>query len=201
MKGNLRNIVVLLLLMTAAVMTWSLEREPTRPNAVFLPEMYYSVPFDPQSPNPNFADGATAREPLKGTIPRGFLPLFYDTTEAAVRAVWELRNPFSRESGDDAERGAAVFRTFCQPCHGATGSGDGTITKYGFPPPPSFSAQNVLGLRDGQIFHTITFGKKNMPALASQIPIDDRWKAILHVRSLQGAALIQQKNPPTGKGE
>jgi len=194
MKENKLNIVLFLLLVIVAVSTWSLQRDPTRPNAVFLPEMYYSIPFDPQSPNPNFADGATAQVPVSGTIPRGFLPFPYGPGDAdAIRAGKELHNPFSKDSLRDAERGAAVFLTYCSPCHGTAGTGDGTITKYGFPPPPSFSAPNVLGLKDGQIFHTITYGKKNMPSLASQVSRDDRWKTILHVRSLQSTAMKSQQ--------
>ena len=116
-RGKLNAFLFVLLLATAAV-TWSLRREPTRPNSVFLPEMYYSVPFDPQAPSANFADGAAAQVPVKGTIPRGFMPLPYEGTDVdGIRAGRELRNPFSRDSLREAERGAQVFRTFCQPCH------------------------------------------------------------------------------------
>lgn len=199
MKENKRNIILVLLLAAVALLAWSLQPEPTRPNVVFLPEMYYSVPYDAQSPNPNLADGATAQLPVKGTIPRGFLPFPYGPgDEDALRAGKELRNPFSKDSLVDAERGAAVFRTFCLPCHGITGEGDGTVTKYGFPPPPSFVSPNVMALKDGQIFHTITYGKKNMPSLASQVQRDDRWKAILHVRWLQSRAI--ETNRALSKG-
>jgi len=187
-RGKLNALLFVLLLATAAV-TWSLRREPTRPNSVFLPEMYYSVPFDPQAASANFADGAAAQVPVKGTIPRGFMPLPYEGTDVdGIRAGRELRNPFSRDSLREAERGAQVFRTFCQPCHGTGGTGDGTVTKYGFPPPPSFVTPAILAQADGQIFHTITYGKRNMPSLASQIPREDRWRTILHVRSLQAVA-------------
>ena len=191
------NLALFVLLLAMAAATWSLRREPTQPNSVFLPEMYYSVPFDPQAANPYFADGAAARIPVKGTIPRGFLPLPYEATDAdAIRAGNELSNPFSKDSVRDAERGTAVFRTFCQPCHGTAGAGDGTVTRYGFPPPPSLASPAILAQKDGQIFHTISFGKRNMPSLASQISRDDRWRVILHVRSLQEAAMKQQPSAP-----
>jgi len=38
---------------------------------------------------------------------------------------------------------------------------------------------------DGQMFHMITFGYKNMPPYASQVERDDRWYAINYVRQLQ----------------
>jgi len=191
------NLALFVLLLAMAVVTWGLQREPTQPNSLFLPEMYYSVPSDPQAATTFFEDGSAARVPVKGTIPRGFLPLPYKATDAdAIRAGNELRNPFSNHSGRDAERGTEVFRTFCQPCHGASGAGDGTVTRYGFPPPTSLASPAIQTQRDGQIFHTISLGKRNMPSLASQISRDDRWRAILHVRSLQATAMKQQASAP-----
>lgn len=189
MKDLRRNIFLAVLLVLIGAATWSLQRAPARPNSVFLPEMYFSIPFDPQSSNPNFQDGATDRLPVKGTIPRGYLPLPYGSSESdAIRAGNELRNPFSPDSVADMERGTEVFRIYCRPCHGASGAGDGAVTRYGFPPPPAFTSAPIVAQKDGQLFHTITYGKRNMPSLASQVPMKDRWKAILHVRSLQAAA-------------
>ena len=66
---------------------------------------------------------------------------------------------------------------------------------HGFPPPPSLSAEKTLKMRDGQMFHVLTFGQKNMPGYASQVSAEDRWKAILHVRSLQEAAVRAAEQP------
>jgi mono/diheme cytochrome c family protein len=44
-----------------------------------------------------------------------------------------------------------------------------------------------MNLKDGQIFHIITYGQKNMPALAAQVLREDRWKAALYIRSMQAA--------------
>jgi mono/diheme cytochrome c family protein len=40
-------------------------------------------------------------------------------------------------------------------------------------------------MKDGQIFHILTYGQNNMPSYAGQISRDDRWKVIAYVRSLQ----------------
>ena len=42
-------------------------------------------------------------------------------------------------------------------------------------------------MKDGQLFHILTYGQNNMPSYASQLSRDDRWNAIIHVRSLQRA--------------
>lgn len=186
MKQRMLNAGLLAVLLVLVGLTWAVQKDPSRPGYQFLPEMVYSIPYDAYSANPNFPDGRTLRMPVAGTIPRGLMPLRYEKTDAdAKRAGEELKNPFPKDSSTLVDRGARLYRTFCQPCHGETGHGDGTVTKFGFPPPPSFGSPNLAAMRDGQIFHTITYGKGNMPSLAPQIPRDDRWMIVLKVRSLQ----------------
>jgi hypothetical protein len=43
-------------------------------------------------------------------------------------------------------------------------------------------------MRDGQLFHVVTYGQGNMSGYASQIGEDDRWRAVAHVRHLQRSA-------------
>jgi len=186
MKQRTLNGVLLLVLVALVGLTWAMQKDPVQPGYQFLPEMVYSVPYDAYSANPIVRDGKTLQGPVEGTIPRGMMPLHYEKTEAdAKRAGEELKNPFRRDSSALVDRGARLYRTFCQPCHGESGKGDGTVTKYGFPPPPPFTAPNLVAMKDGQMFHTITYGKGNMPSLASQIPRDDRWMIVLKVRSFQ----------------
>ena len=42
-------------------------------------------------------------------------------------------------------------------------------------------------MSDAEIFNVITFGSGTMPAYAAQMAREDRWKAILHLRTLQNA--------------
>jgi mono/diheme cytochrome c family protein len=134
--------------------------------------------------------------PIPGTIARGEVPLHYaPTPEDALRAGEELRNPFGDSlfwGEPDAETlaqidiGAEAYRINCLPCHGATGMSDGPVIQRGYPPPPPPSPDRVL--LDGQMFHIITFGQGNMPAYASQVSPEDRWRIILYLRSMEKAA-------------
>jgi mono/diheme cytochrome c family protein len=179
------NIVLLVLLVLVVANTWVLRREYLFRNNEFLPGMLFSIPFESQSENPNFRDKKTLQLPAEHSIARGFLPVHYNATpEDAIRAGEELHNACS-EDEKNLERGAFVFSTFCTPCHGNSATGDGSVTKKGFPPPPSLLAEKAVKMNDGQIFHILTFGQGNMPSLASQISSDDRWKAVLHIRSVQ----------------
>jgi len=180
------NLLLLALLALVAAADWTISWNAATPNAEFLPEMARSVPYDSFSANRVFADGKTLRTPVEGTIRRGLMPLHYQATEQDfVRAGEELRNPHSLDDEEIAAQGAEQFRRKCMPCHGPAGLGDGPVAQRGYPPPPSLLAENALNLADGQMFHIITYGKGNMPPHAAQISREDRWKVILHIRSLQ----------------
>jgi mono/diheme cytochrome c family protein len=165
-------------------------RDVSRPHYEFLPEVQMSreVAFESFAANPNFSDGATFHPLPAGTIARGQLPLRYEPTPVdAIRAGEELKNPFSVDDPARLERGRVVYTNFCQVCHGPTGYGDMPVTQHGFPRTPPLTGERALAMRDGQMFHVLTFGQGNMPAHAAQISRDDRWSAVLHVRLLQRA--------------
>ncbi len=184
---------ILLLILTIAVISFIvvLPRDYTERNTEFLPGMLSSVPSNAFSENVNFRDKKTLQLPPSGTIAFGFAPMEYNATpEDAIRAGEELNNKFSKDSTDVIERGTIVFATFCSPCHGAGGNGDGNVAQRGFPPPPSLFLENAMKIKDGQMFHIISFGKNAMPNFSSQISRDDRWKAIAYIRSLQEKKLV-----------
>ena len=194
MKLRVLNGLLAAAICFGAFLVWNLDSDPTEPNVQFIPEMHYSIPYNPQSANPLTADGKTLQFPPPGTIARGYLPMPYGPSEAdRSKAGRELVNPAHPDSNEAQERGSLVYLRYCQPCHGSTGAGNGVVTLYGFPPPPSFAAPNILSLRDGEIFHAITYGKGNMPSLASQVDRSDRWNVILKVHELQQNLLRHQQ--------
>jgi mono/diheme cytochrome c family protein len=178
-----------MLLLAAVTFLAAARRDPTVPNREFLPEMVRSPRYDAFSANTNLPNRMTEQPPVPGTIPRGFLPLHFQATpEDAVRAGEALKNPFSPDDGRALDRGMFVYVNYCLTCHGPLGMGDGPVTQRGFPAPLSLIAPHAAQIKDGQIFHIITFGQKNMASYASQLSREDRWKVILYVRSLQKQA-------------
>jgi len=171
---------------------WVSRPDASRPNVEFLPEMAHSPRYAAFEANPVFRDGKTLQRAPAGAIARGYPPLHYAATpEDAVRAGNELENPVSSDDQQALTRGEKVFETFCTPCHGAGGRGDGLVAQRGFPPPASLLADRAVGLKDGQIFHILTYGQGNMASYASQISREDRWRVIRYVRSLQAVAQRQ----------
>jgi cbb3-type cytochrome c oxidase subunit III len=97
----------------------------------------------------------------------------------------ELKNPLSVGHPHAQEHGALLYATYCQVCHGTTGKGDGIVSERGVKPVLSFLAPQAEQMKDGAMFHIITYGKGNMPSHAAQLSPTDRWSAILHIRVLQ----------------
>lgn len=196
-RKGMNRLLLALLLMTA-VASWAMKRDVSEPNYLYImDEMVHSVPYDAFAENPNFPDGKTLREPVPGTIAReDSLPLYYGATpEDALRAGLELENPFMAEDGAALKRGARNYNVFCLPCHGPTGRGDGAVAAPGRMPPMPLFSEKATVMKDGQMFHVLTYGQGNMPSYASQMSREDRWKTILHVRSLQAkeAAALEKR--------
>ena len=179
------NLFLLTVLVASLAANFGISDNPARRNFEVMPEMVRSIAYKSFTANPNFGDGKTLQTPPEGTIARGVKPLHYAATpDDAVRAGRELTAPSKSPAG--LERGARVYQNYCLPCHGGAGKGDGLVAMRGFPPPPSFLAEHAIHLADGQMFHIVTYGQKNMPSYAAQVSAEDRWHVIAYVRSLQG---------------
>lgn len=189
------TLTVVLVALIGAYM--GLDANPNLPNREFLPNMVRSVPADAFARSEMLPGGQTLQAPPAGTIPRGLFPLPYTASpEDAVRAGQELTNPYSAEDATALGRGGIVYADYCAVCHGASGLGDGPVTLRGVPPPPSYAAEHAMTLTDGQMFHILTYGQKNMASYATQVSREDRWKVILHVRLLQRRAQAQAAPAP-----
>lgn len=157
-----------------------------RPGIVVSPDMAFSVPYDPYDPSPITDNGATLRLPPEGTVSvDGFRFDYGPSREEADRAGRELINPYVADEPALA-RGKHIYETYCLVCHGAGGAGDGPIIGR-FPNPPSLLADRARKLPDGALFHIITRGQGIMASYAVQVRPNDRWLAILYIRSLGGA--------------
>ncbi len=162
----------------------SCDRDNNHPGWDFFPDMAYSHAYETNSPNPNFKDGKTMRDPVKGTISRDFVPYPYQKTDQdRLLAGKELVNklPYTPEN---IERGKVVYKAYCQICHGEAGDGKGflfTSGKYPFPP-ASLINDKIKGTPDGEVYHVITVGFGIMGAYGTQIRPDDRWKTIMYIR-------------------
>ncbi len=192
MGGRILNALLALAWLGLLALYWAVPQDPAEPNREFFPDMVRTARYNAFSSNPNFADGKTLQRPVSGTIPRSELPLHYEATPGeAIRAGMELESPLAAIDPLALRRGETLFKSFCVPCHGPAGRGDGQVVLRGFPAPPPLTADHAVQLKDGQIFHILTYGQNNMASYATQITREDRWKVIRFVRSLQQPASAQ----------
>ena len=189
--GRVALNAVLLLVLIVTVAVGLARTDARKTNIELFPDMAHGPRYSAFKPNANFANGETLQVPPSGTIPRGMMPLHYTATpQDAVRAGEELSNPNGVGNERALSRGRYVFTNFCSECHGPDGAGNGTIAQRGYPPPPSLQTGKSLTMKDGQLFHILTYGQNNMPSYASQLSREDRWDVITYVRTVQAASRV-----------
>ena len=165
----------------------------SHPGYEYMPNMYRSPSYETYSENPLFSNNSTAREPVKGTIARGHMPFEYkNTIEDYIRAGEQLISPLQKND-KNIEEGEALYGMFCAHCHGKDGDGKGSVSHpvYGAIPAYNDKVQirrtgsTMSELKDGNIYHAITYGLNAMGPHASQISPEERWKIIMFVNNLQ----------------
>lgn len=180
------------LAIVAAVFSFTSCKEEGGLAPEYMPDMYRSPAVEPYVDygelRGNYSDTAytnkmTARHPVKGTIPRGFHPYgFENTPEGYKLAGQNLKNPIVFSDAVFAD-GEALYVMMCVHCHGKTGQGDGTLVERNkFPPIPTKFAPG-LAKTEGEMFHTITYGKGLMGSHASQVNQEERWKLVHFIRA------------------
>jgi mono/diheme cytochrome c family protein len=158
------------------------------PGWEYMPDMYRGPALNTYQAYDQFEDSLSARLPVEGTIPRGFMSYnkLPNTTEGYERSKTELQMPadFPTDSVTLAD-GGKLYGIYCAQCHGEKGDGNGILVqreKYlGVP------AYNTREINMGSIFYVITNGKGVMGSHASQVTPDERWKIAQHVLKLRRA--------------
>ena len=156
-----------------------------------LNKFMYMVPYNwmseqdkviPQEKSQFFSDEFGMREPVEGTVARGFVPYPYmgiaEPKEYLVNPVLPTKKSI--------ELGKRKFLTFCSPCHGNLADGDSRLRGQ-FPSPPSLHTERAINFPDGRIYHVITNGQNAMPSYAAQITREERWSIVNYIRVLQRA--------------
>ena len=150
-----------------------------------------------------FRDGLSGRQPVAGTVARGYLrentALFtgkksgVSASSATPSSTASAQNAYPDDvdtfpfavNEDIVKRGQERYNIFCSVCHGKTGNGDGMIVRRGYRRAASFNDDRLRQAPVGHFFDAITNGWGAMPAYAPQIPVQDRWAIIAYIRALQ----------------
>lgn len=193
MKNFLKSIPFLFLGLLISQCTYK------TPVSEYFPNMYDSPAREAQEDDSFANNNSASRLPPKGAIPIGYFPYPYQefkTPDDLPGSEKGLKNPIAKASLGDLMIGEKRFQTYCSPCHGVRGLGNGNVvgpyprlqTKV-----PAVVSDKINGWSDGQIYHIITMGRGTMSNYAYQIEPEDRWKLVAYIRKLQEYQTKNQK--------
>jgi len=161
------------------------------PPLEYFNQMYDSPAREAQEEDYFAKNRSASRIPPFGAIPVNYYPYPYInvlTPDNLPGPTKGLVNPLKNPTLDDYKVGEQKFQTYCSPCHGVQGLGNGKVVgpypRYATAP-PSVVSEKIKGWTDGQLYHIITMGRGVMGSYAYQIEPNDRWKLIAYVRKLQ----------------
>ncbi|WP_109832304.1 c-type cytochrome [Reichenbachiella versicolor] len=203
---NFNRYINVFAILAAGVMAAACSARGDRTGVEYAPQMYHSVPYEGlvqvtdyeagrwltstdegaaefYTSNPNNPHSMNMREPVANTVRRGdYLPYRIPKDSIAL-AGRVLKNPLDSTESVVAE-GKVLFSRYCQHCHGEQGLGDGLVGKV-FKGVTPYNSRAVKDKPEGHIFHVITHGKGRMGSHASQVSVEDRWKIVRFVQTLQ----------------
>lgn len=165
------------------------------PRVHMLSDMDFQPRGQAQNASVLFANSRVSRLPAAGTVARGELREDDHFYRGLQDGQWAGAFPANVEiDRRTMERGRQQYGIYCQPCHGASGDGNGMIHRRtrtlgshvsGWVQPTNLHQETVIRQPHGQLFNTISNGIRTMPAYGPQIAVEDRWAIVLYLRALQ----------------
>ena len=157
--------------------------------------------YQPQAESQFFAgDHRASRRPVSGTVARGHLndDEQFMTGLLPGGKMYVGQNPLKIDAAT-LQLGQVKFNTYCSPCHSRVADGKGIVAiKTVSWQPANLQDDRIKAQADGQIFNTITYGRRSMPSYRFQIPERDRWAVVAYLRALQRTTSGTLADVPTG---
>lgn len=163
-------------------------------------DMHDNPRHEPLEASRFYADQRAAREPIEGTVPRGFVSDDDFLSTGQVDDAPAEAFPFAITRAE-LNRGQERFNIYCAPCHSRVGDGLGMVVQRGYRQPPSFHIDRLRDAPPGYMFDVITNGFGVMPDYRSQIAVKDRWAIVAYVKALQLAQHATEADVPEGDRE
>ncbi|MBY0482531.1 MAG: c-type cytochrome [Chitinophagaceae bacterium] len=98
-------------------------------------------------------------------------------------SVNQLKNPLAQDAAAPKE-GKKLYITYCAPCHGNSGKGDGIASAAVNPKPADHTSVAVQSETDGALFWKMTEGRGPMISYKQLLTETQRWQLISFIRTL-----------------
>ena len=150
--------------------------------------MYDQEKFEPLEATDFFGDRRSARPLVEGTVAQGQLNLNDHLHLGLEEIDGEFRQaqtyPFEI-TVEDLERGQEMYNIHCSVCHGLSGHGNGMVVQRGYKWAPSFHQDRLRQAPPGYFYNVIINGFQDMMSYGHQVPVEDRWRIIAYIKTLQ----------------
>jgi mono/diheme cytochrome c family protein len=161
--------------------------DKSKPNFDLIQDMMESPAIKPQEYDPNTPNHISAREPVKGTVPVGFVSEPLDDLAVAEK---EMKNPIAGDMSEDVLwTGQKYYETNCALCHGNKGEGGvdskSLIAEKMALKPPAVTSDKIVSWSDVHVYYVISRGQGMMGPYANHIPQKYRWQLVNYIRHLQ----------------
>ena len=101
---------------------------------------------------------------------------------APVAAI-QVKNPYSGDVSA-AKEGKKLYITYCSPCHGNSGKGDGLAAASVNPKPADHTSDAVQHETDGSLFWKMTEGRGPMVSYKQILTEQQRWQLVTFIKTL-----------------
>jgi mono/diheme cytochrome c family protein len=133
----------------------------------------------------------TINSAILGCTIMGFLAIATTVKAQTITGKWvapanadALKNP---QAGNPSavKDGKTLYISYCAPCHGEKGKGDGVAGGALSPKPANHTAPVVQNQTDGAIFWKLSEGRNAMAAYKNSLTETQRWNLVCFIRSLK----------------
>jgi mono/diheme cytochrome c family protein len=119
-----------------------------------------------------------------------FISLFIHSESKAQSKTWaapkeadNVKNPLAGNT-EILKYAKVIYTTYCGPCHGTKGKGDGVAAAGLAKKPADHSSDYVQNQTDGALYWMITTGRNPMPTYKTLLIDNQRWELVNYIRSL-----------------
>jgi mono/diheme cytochrome c family protein len=178
----------------ALVIMASCNKVRRSPGRAYMPDMAYSRAVETYSSTEGLKQKGIhyTALPVAGTIARGDMLFQYPYKNDSVGyiASASVTNPLPKLDAKQYLEAARLYLVNCGICHGEKLDGNGPLWKDGNGPypaaPKNFMDQAMKDMKEGTMFHSVTYGQGQMGSYASQLSTEQRWMVIHYIKEKQG---------------